>query len=103
MGGYQQILSVPYRPRGMLIVPQGQNWKVILGDSHRLSTFPMGETGNALSGLVNRTPEGGFISDLHTTWQFQTLYTAGTQTQWLIAHGAPNLTSIASPIETPEQ
>ncbi len=100
MGGYRQILSVPRRPHGMLIVPQGQDFKVILGDSDTLTYFMMGENGNALSGLVNRTAEG-FIADVHNTWQFQTLYTAGTQTQWLIAHAAPNLSSIASPVETP--
>ena len=100
MGGYREILSVPERPRGMLIVPNGNDFRVIVGDRRGVGYFLMNEDGTAISGRVDRTPVD-FVASDQNIWQFQTLYTPSTQTGWLLAHATPSLENIASPVETP--
>lgn len=100
MGGYQEIVSVRERPRGMLIVPNGNDFRGVVGDRRGISHFLMNEEGVALGGVVDRTPLGFVVSN-ENVWQFQTLYTPSTQTWWLLAHATPSLDNIASPVETP--
>ena len=100
MGGYRGILSVPERPRGMLIVPDGNDFRVIVGDRRGVGYFLMNEEGTAISGMLDRTPVD-FVASDQNIWQFQTLYTPSTQTWWLLAHATPSLDNIASPVETP--
>lgn len=100
MGGYQEILSVPERPRGMIIVPEGNEFRVMVGDRRGVGYFLMNEEGTALGGMIDRTPDG-FVASDQNTWQFQTLYMPATNTWWLLAHATPSLDNIASPVETP--
>ena len=100
MGGYREILSVPERPRGMLIVPDGNDFRVIVGDRRGVGYFLMNEKGTALGRIVDRTPVD-FVASDQNIWQFQTLYTPSTQTGWLLAHATPSLDNIASLVETP--
>lgn len=100
MAGYREILSVTERPRGMIIVPNGNDFRVVVGDCRGVGHFLMNEEGTALGGMVDRTPEG-FVASRENVWQFQTLYTPSTQSWWLIAHATPSLDNIASPVETP--
>jgi hypothetical protein len=100
MGGYKEILSLNRPPSGMLIVPEGDNSLVILGDSHGIQTFTMNSAGIVTGNLKNRTPEG-FVTNVNTQWQFATLLTPADGTEWLIASGPPNLSSIANAQETP--
>ncbi|MEB3703242.1 hypothetical protein Bealeia2_01936 (plasmid) [Candidatus Bealeia paramacronuclearis] len=100
MGGYQEIVSLTRPPSGLLIVPQEESFLVVLGDSHGIQTFTMNGSGLKTSDLKDRTPRE-FVRSADTLWQFATLLTQSDGTEWLIASGPPNLSSIASSQETP--
>lgn len=101
MGGYKQIVdALPNIPRGVFLVPQTLYFSLYIGDQNGISVIRIDQFGNAISDLVDITPDG-FTPDPNHVWTFDVMYSNPDEGSTLIAHAAPNLYSISSDIETP--
>lgn len=101
MGGYKAIIdTLPSIPRGIYVVPLTSGFKMFIGFSDSLLTQEMDQDGNAVGGLVDRTP-AGFTVDANNIWQFEQMFDTSGSGSVIIAHAAPNLASISSTVETP--
>jgi hypothetical protein len=101
MGGYKVIIdTLPSIPRGLYVAPFGSNFKIFIGLYDSLLTQEIDRDGNAIGGLVDRTPVG-FVVDENNLWQFAQMSDTSGGGSSVIAHAAPNLASIGSDVETP--
>lgn len=100
MGGYRQIITgLPYIPRGIYLVPYLNSYKLYMGDRSKVRVATIDNQGTATP-FVNITPQQ-FPADPNNVWQFDVMYSNTTQGNILIAHAAPNLSSINNQTETP--
>jgi hypothetical protein len=101
MGGYKQLIgTLPSSPTGIYAVPNGDIINLYIGDASSLKYLPIDQYGNVLGDLVDRTPEG-FVADANNVWTFGMIYSTISNTALLVAHAAPNLSSINSQVATP--
>lgn len=100
IGGYKQLIGgLPNQPRGIYVAPNTPNFNVYFGDFQSLKYFTIDQDGNRLTGLIDITP-AGFIPDINNTWQFQTMYSAVSDENLLIAYAGTNLESVTNTRET---
>lgn len=103
MGGYKQVVGgLPNIPRGIYVYPaqNASNFYVLIGDYTSLNYQLMDQYGNAIGGLVNRTP-ATFVADANNLWQFDQMYVKALNSNVIIAHAAPNLSFIGNNEPTP--
>lgn len=103
MGGYKQIVGgLPNVPRGIFVYPDqsAPNFYVNIGDYASLKYQLMDQYGNAIGGLVDRTP-GGFVVDPSNLWQFDQIFSVPLNSNVIIAHAAPNINFIGNNTPTP--
>ena len=101
IGGFKQLISgLPNIIRDTFVIPISPNFHVYIADFATLKYFPIDQFGNNLGPLVDRTP-AGFVVNPNNIWEFDTLYITTGNNSNLIAHAAPNLAFIDSPVETP--
>lgn len=101
IGGFKVITNLlPKIPRGITVVPVYPNFRAFLGFSDKLYYQDFDSNGNAVGGLVDRTPIG-LLDNPNREWDFDILYNRdGAGSIQIIAHAPPNLQGIASPDET---
>jgi hypothetical protein len=100
MGGYIQSITTPNVPRGTFFVLNSPNINVYIGDFQFLKYYTMNNDGQAISGLIDRTPVL-FNSNLNNLWSFDLMYSDVSNASVLIAYASSNLNAIDSPIESP--
>jgi hypothetical protein len=101
MGGYKQLIGgLPNKPTGIFVVPKTPNFDVYIGDSSSLKYFTIDQFGNALTGLIDRTPVG-FVANANNIWSFDQMYDTNTNQNIIIAHAAPNASFIGNNVSTP--
>jgi hypothetical protein len=103
IGGYKEIYSTNEITRGIYVVPNAPNFIVFYGTASRLEALPIDSDPTdpvVLGPAVNRTP-GTFLANQNNDWQFDTMYSALTNQSILVAHAAPNLSSISSTLNRP--
>lgn len=106
MGGFQEVANdLPRIPRGIMVVPEGVAndrpiFRVYIGDSDSLYYIEINEFGNKIGGLNDITPVGR-APNINTLWDFDITFDTGDGRSTIVAHGPPNLLSIAQETETP--
>lgn len=101
MGGYQQMTGNLTRiPYGIYVTPKTPNFQAYIGDSNTLQYLPFNENGMAIGPLVDRTPATLGVNPFNI-WQFDQMFVRGNNDTNIIAHAAPNLSSISNTTETP--
>lgn len=100
IGGYQEIASTNSIVRGIYVVPDSPNFIVFYGTQSNLYALSVDPDWNVLAPAVDVTP-AVFPSNVNYDWTFDTITAAGTNVSTLIAHAAPNLSSISNTIATP--
>lgn len=101
MGGYKRIADMLNAiPTGIFVTPIAPNFNVYIGDDDSLKYLPIDFFGNALGPQVDRTPVL-FAGNPNNVWSFDQMFNTVSDADILIAHAAPNLSSIDSPVERP--
>jgi hypothetical protein len=101
MGGYVEIQQFNNIQRGVYMVPYSPNFNAYFGDYKSLSYLTLPRSGlPPVTNLIDRTP-AFFRADLNNDWIFGTMYDGASNNAILVAHAAPNLYTIDSPVETP--
>ncbi len=102
MGGYNKIFSrAGSVPRGAFVVPNSPLPHLYIGDSSKLSYFPVDKnTGIAAGPEVNRTPVL-FRPNDYNQWTFDLMFDAISDSSIIIAMAAQNLYSIEQEVESP--
>jgi hypothetical protein len=105
MGGYVEIAPstdagrLSKIQRGSIIIPNGPNYAIYTGDSDNLNKISINQTGDAITPFGDRTPVG-FQANADYLWTFDSMYSTTDNSSSIIAHAAPNLSSIDSDVET---
>lgn len=101
MGGYLKLTGdLNAIPRGTFVTPVSPNFNIYVGDDDSLKYLPVDFPRNVLGPLVDRTPVL-FQASANNMWSFDQMFNTVTEENILIAHAAPNLAAIDSPIERP--
>jgi hypothetical protein len=101
MGGYDRILgSLVAIPRGTFVLSDAPNFNVYTGDAANLKYVPIDSNGLAVGAQVDRTPSL-FAADNNNKWTFDVIPSTVDNSGILIAHAAPNLSSIDQRVERP--
>lgn len=101
MGGYVQITDLINNiPRGIYVLPIAPNFDVYIGDQDSLGYVTIDANGNAISGLIDRTP-ALFQVNPNNVWSFDVMFSTVDNGSILIANAAPNLSAIDNSLETP--
>ncbi len=99
MGGYSRITKYGTSPRGIYLINDPPLFDVYIGEQALLSFFTMDSSGTRISDIVDRTPEN-FQESVDNMWTFDTMFSATDNGSVLIAHAAPNLSSIGNEFDT---
>lgn len=99
MGGYSRITHYNTAPRGIYLINDPPLFDVYIGEAEALSFFTMNSSGVRQGSIVDRTP-GEFQESEDNMWMFDTMFSTTDEGSVLIAHAAPNLSSISSEVET---
>lgn len=95
IGGYREIVNQLDGPiRRIILIPQNNNNRVFCGSGSNLQFTDLTPDGIG-AGVVDVTPAALVASNMNT-WQFAKLYDSTSNTMRLLAHAAPNLSSIDS-------
>lgn len=98
IGGYREIASTTEIVRGIYVTPNSPNFIVFYGTGSQLYALTINQEGLPIGAPVNRTP-AFFQANASNDWQFDVMYSAPDSSSVLIAHAAPNLSSIASAVD----
>lgn len=100
IGGYSQITDlIENIPRGIFVLPDVPYFDVYIGDAYHLVFMKIDATGVPSSGLIDRTP-AFFPASPDNLWSFDLMFFKEDEGSILVAHAAPNLSSIDSTDET---
>lgn len=99
MGGYQSVTNtIPGLTRGMRVDSSSGTLYAHLGSASKLTQILMNTSGS-ITGQNDRTP-AGLVAGADNMWQFDVMRdSAGAGSRRVLAHAAPNLTSIDSTTE----
>lgn len=100
MGGYQKVTGSQNIARGIYVYPQAPDFNVYVGEEDNISFFQINADGE-VGARSFRTPAVGFQGSQYNLWTFDTMFSTVDDESVLVAHCAPNLSSIDSQIETP--
>lgn len=96
MGGYQLLTNLlPEVSRGLDVYASGGYNYVHTGGASQLMQYVFAPAVGGLQSSADRTP-AGFVFSPDNVWHLVTMFDAVSTTLRLIAHAAPNLTSISS-------
>jgi hypothetical protein len=106
IGGYRQIsANNVYISRGLIVVPDGNNFNVYVGTSNTIGYATIDFFGNPIGSIVDRTPmpptSPPFAVNSNNSWQFDVMYSGSGDASIIVAHAAPNLASIDNAIQRP--
>lgn len=102
MGGWRSITETLTGPiRNTFGHADAGNLRVYVGTNNALQYFDVSPSGIG-AGVGDRTPTiaSGFVPNDNNIWQFAELYDSVSSTSRILAHAAPNLSSIDSDTDT---
>lgn len=98
IGGYKSLLFLDGKyPRGSYLIPTPPGFSLYLGFSDSLWLYRIDQNYNII-GSFDVTPVN-FIANADNIWVFDRMFSGTGQESLVIAHAAPNLKSIDSPIQ----
>lgn len=100
MGGYKRLTNtLAGIPRELHAFPNDGRTYVHVGEPQGIDVVTINSDGTVGS-VTDRTPVG-FTSSAYNDWQLDATYDAGGSITTLVAHAAPNLSSISNSTEEP--
>jgi hypothetical protein len=101
MGGYQLITNqIDATPRGVFVLPLSPIFNIYIGTPLSLQYITVDNNGAVQGPLQSRTPIS-FPTSNANLWSFDVMFSTVDNGSILVAHAAPNLSSIDSLQETP--